>query len=74
MQSAEKDVLIGFVGGGDKEGDAAVQVDGSAGARTGRLRCCNWNEGTLRGIELDCFGLNRFPLILSLMGCREGAV
>ena len=24
MQSAEKDVLIGFVGGGDKEGDAAV--------------------------------------------------
>ena len=74
MQSAERDVLTGVMGGGDNEGDAAEQADGSAGARTGRLRCGNWDEDALREFELDCFGLIRFPLNLSLMHCREGAV
>ena len=32
------------------------------------------NEDALREFELDCFGLIRFPLNLSLMYCREGAV
>ena len=51
-----------------------MQADGSAAAKTGTLRCGNWDDGALRGIELDFFGLIRFPLILSVMYRREGAL
>ena len=74
VSGIDSDVVIGFAGGRDKEGDAAVQADGSVAAKSGTLRCGHWDEGALGGIELDCFGLNRFPLIWSVMYCRDEAL